>query len=65
MRTEVPGNTGHSSPFNADMPTKLTQVQLRRHAGSKALGWLQLPAAHLQYKEIKIAPHIKLCGLVF
>ena len=48
------------------MPTKLTQVKLPRYAGSKALlRWLQLPAAHLQYKEIKIAPHIKLYGSVF
>ena len=29
------------------MPAKLTQVQLRRHAGGKALRWLWLPVAHV------------------
>ena len=33
--------------FIAGMPAKLTQVQLRRHAGGKALRWLKLPAAHV------------------
>ena len=30
----------------AGMPAKLSPVQLRRHAGGKALRWLLLPAAH-------------------
>ena len=42
MRTEAARNIGH-----AGMPTKLTRVQLRRHVGSKALGWLKLPVAHV------------------
>ena len=29
------------------MPVRLTQVQLRKHVGSKALRWLELPAAHV------------------
>ena len=33
--------------FIAGVPAKLSQVQLRRHAGGKALRWLWLPAAHV------------------
>ena len=33
--------------FTPGMPAKLTQVQLRRHAGSRALQWLQLPGVHV------------------
>ena len=33
--------------FTPGIPAKLTQVQLCRHAGGRALRWLQLPAAHV------------------
>ena len=33
--------------FTPGMPAKLTQVQLCRHAGSRALRWLQLPVTHV------------------
>ena len=33
--------------FTPSMLAKLTQVQLRRHAGGRALWWLKLPAAHV------------------
>ena len=33
--------------FTASMPAKVTRVQLRRHAGGKALRWLWLSAAHV------------------
>ena len=46
MRTEVAG-TLVIPVFIAGMPAKLSQVQLRRHAGGKALRWLLLPAAHV------------------
>ena len=45
MRTEVAGNIGH--PILYRRHAKLTRVQLRRHAGGKALRWLLLPAAHV------------------
>ena len=35
--------------FIAGMPAKLTQVQLGRHAGGRALRWLLLPAAHFSF----------------
>ena len=47
MRTEVAGNISAHPSLYPDMPAKLTQVQLRRHAGGKALRWPWLPVAHV------------------
>ena len=53
MRTEVAGNIAHPSLYPRHA-CKVDSIQLRRHAGSRALRWLQLPGAHVLIRPRRV-----------